>query len=667
MRPRILDEFFGQKHILAPGKLLRRAIEADQISSLIFYGPPGTGKTTLARVIAQSTSRNFMSLNAVLAGVKDIRQSVEEARVQLSTQGKGSILFIDEVHRFNKSQQDALLPHVEAGTLVLIGATTENPYFEVNKALLSRSRIFELRSLERDELKDILLQAIKDNERGFGRYDIHIEEKAEEHWLNTCGGDARTLLGALELAVVTSAKNHSKLKIDLHTAEESIQHKAVLYDKDGDYHYDVISAFIKSVRGSDPDAALYWLARMVDAGEDPRYIFRRLYILASEDIGLADPQAIAVVHACASAYDYVGLPEGQFHLTHATLHLCNAAKSNSTLAYFDALKAVKTEAAAEVPSALKDGNRDGDDFGHGKGYLYPHAYKDHWVAQQYLPDALKGRLFYQPGEMGEEARAAKRLRGLREAQLAILHEESQSTEKSFLSLRDSQSAYLKLRQAMIDMADLERSDSVFVPYADNGFLASALLEKKVDSLYLHFADQEMQTFFMKQKASGFEEIIQTRNESSVQQTIERLKTNGIRFESCFVWRSDKLEKGLIEKLYGLCQEGGLILSALWPNEKSLLSANPQVSYDLSEELLLALQNAEREWLITLGEEEEFAGDRAVQESRSFHFSSTKRMERNTLLLYLSRLNLSDESKNSISSKLAGKELQWHFSYKLLRL
>ncbi len=423
MRPRTLDEFVGQAHIIGPGRLLRRAIEADQLSSLIFYGPPGTGKTTLARIIANTTEAHFTALNAVLAGVKDIRAAVEAAQERRGMYRRRTILFVDEVHRFNKAQQDALLPWVENGTVVLIGATTENPFFEVNKALVSRSRVFQLRPLDDDDLRGVARMAIADPERGYGKLNVAIADAAVDHLVNVANGDARAVLNALELAIETTPPDAAgRVVVDLAVAEESIQRRAVLYDKEGDVHYDTISAFIKSVRGSDPDAALYWLARMVYAGEDPRFIFRRLLILSAEDVGLADPNAVRVVTACAQAFEYIGLPEGQFHLAEATLYLATAPKSNSTLAYFDALGAVQRERAEDIPTHLKDGNRDAAELGHGKGYLYPHAYRDHWVAQQYLPGPLQGRMFYQPSDQGYEAAVRAATARRREAQLAAMVE-----------------------------------------------------------------------------------------------------------------------------------------------------------------------------------------------------------------------------------------------------
>ena len=435
MRPRTLDEFVGQEHIIGAGRLLRRAIQADMLSSLILCGPPGCGKTTLARIIANTTRKQFCSLNAVLGGVAEVRRVIAEAKERYQRSGQRTILFVDEVHRWNKSQQDALLPWVENGTVVFIGATTHNPFFEVNHALVSRSRVFKFNTLTAHDLRAIIQRVLHDRELGYGRYRVELADEAERHLLQVCEGDARSLMNAIQLAVESSVERFPppegcSVAIDLTTAEESIQRKAVLYDKDGDYHFDTISAFIKSLRGSDPDASLYWMARMVAAGEDPRYIFRRMMILASEDIGLADPQALVVAEAAAAAFERVGLPEGQFFLSQAALYLCNAPKSNSTLGYFDALKAVEGEKNQEPPVALRDSSRDARGFGHGKGYLYPHAYTDHWVAQRYLPAGLRGRIFYQPGEQGYEGHRIAEITRRREIQLAAAelgeHEEQQS-------------------------------------------------------------------------------------------------------------------------------------------------------------------------------------------------------------------------------------------------
>ena len=361
----------------------------------------------------------------MLAGVKEIRDAIAVAQERSRLYSQRTILFVDEVHRFNKAQQDALLPWVENGTVIFIGATTENPYFEVNKALVSRSRIFQLTPLTQDHLHAIVHQALADAERGYGRLDVTIDADALDHLVDVANGDARAVLNALELAVETTGTGSEKLAarsphITLAIAEESIQRRAVLYDKEGDYHFDTISAFIKSLRGSDPDAAVYWMAKMVYAGESPRFIFRRMLIFAGEDVGMADPNAIQVVNACAQAFEQVGMPEGRFHLAVAALYLATAQKSNSAFAFFDALAQVEKEADTGVPMHLRDASRDSEGFGHGEGYLYPHAYRDHWVAQQYLPTSLQGKVFYQPADQGYEARIRTDVARRREAQLAAM-------------------------------------------------------------------------------------------------------------------------------------------------------------------------------------------------------------------------------------------------------
>ena len=423
MRPRTLDEFAGQEHIVGPGRLLRRAIQADQLSSLIFYGPPGTGKTTLAMIIANTTKSHFITINAVLAGVAQIRAAIKEAGERRNLYNQRTTLFVDEVHRWNKAQQDALLPHVENGAIIMIGATTENPYFEVNKALVSRSRIFQLKPLTQADLLMVAGQALKDPDRGYGRLQVVLHDEALAHLVNVANGDARGVLNALELSVETTLPDKDgNIVIDLAVAEESIQRRAVLYDKEGDVHYDTISAFIKSLRGSDPDAALYWMAKMVYAGEDPRFIFRRMAIIAGEDVGLADPNAAVIVASCWEMYERIGMPEGRFPLAQASLYLATCTKSNSTLAFFDALATVEQEQDTEVPTSLRDASRDKDGFGHGQGYLYPHAYRDHWVAQQYLPEALQGKMFYEPGDQGYERQIGEQVARRREAQLAAMVE-----------------------------------------------------------------------------------------------------------------------------------------------------------------------------------------------------------------------------------------------------
>lgn len=416
MRPRTLDEFVGQEHIIGPGKLLRRAIEADKLfSSIILWGPPGTGKTTLAMIVANSTRSHFESISAVTAGVADIRRLIAEAKERRGMHGTRTIVLVDEIHRFNKAQQDALLPHVEDGTIILIGATTENPYFEVISALVSRSRVFQLKPLNDDQLTALIHRALADKTRGYGDMTHQVTDDAVSHLVQIAGGDARSALNALELAVESTPPDATGLvRIDLAVAEEAIQRRAIRYDRGGDEHYDTISAFIKSVRGSDPDAALYWLAKMIYGGEDPKFIMRRLLVLASEDIGLADPNGIVVASACARALEWCGLPEAQYHLAEATVYLATAPKSNSLGAYFKALAEVEAEGQLEVPDHLKDANRDGKREGHGKDYKYPHDFPGHWVDQRYLPETLRGKRFYEPSDQGREKEIADRLRAWRE-------------------------------------------------------------------------------------------------------------------------------------------------------------------------------------------------------------------------------------------------------------
>jgi putative ATPase len=500
MRPKTLEEYIGQEHIIGKGRLLRRAIQADQLSSLIFYGPPGTGKTTLARVIANTTKSHFATINAVLSGVKELRAEIESAKNRLDLYDRRTILFIDEVHRWNKSQQDALLPWVENGTFILIGATTENPYFEVNKALVSRSRIFQLKSLTDEDLFKVAHQAINNKERGYGKFDVSFEDGALEHIVEVAKGDARSLLNALQLAVETSVDKFppelgAHLFISKEVAEESIQQKAVLYDKEGDYHFDVISAFIKSIRGSDPDATLYWLAKMVIAGEDPRYIFRRMLISAAEDIGLADPNAVSVVNSDAQAFDRIGMPEGRFHLAHAALYISTCEKSNTTLALFDAIKAIKDEKQDdEVPNHLRDESRDKEGFGHGEGYLYPHSFKDHFVAQQYLPDSLQGKVFYNPGNLGYEKKVMNSVLSKREAQLEASNEDTfvenltyspnDKQRNQWISRTTSERGILveKIRDEIFKPLNFLRSDRVLILGAGHGLLLWEAFRKTPEGL-----------------------------------------------------------------------------------------------------------------------------------------------------------------------------------------
>jgi putative ATPase len=422
MRPRTLAEFVGQEPIIGEGRLLRRAIEADRLfSSIILWGPPGSGKTTLAMIIANTTRSHFETISAVLAGKPELRLVIEQAQERRKLHRQRTILFVDEVHRWNKAQQDALLPHVEQGTITFIGATTENPYFDVIGALVSRSRIFQLRPLLDPDVEAILRSALQDPVRGYGSRTIQLDPEAMAHLVRVAGGDARNALNALELAVESSQPGPDNvLHLTLQVAQESIQRRAVLYDKDGDVHYDTISAFIKSVRGSDPDAALYWLAKMLYAGEDPRFILRRLLILASEDIGLADPTGLLVASAAMQSFEFVGLPEGVFPIVEATLYLASAPKSNSAMAYFKAYNLIEQEGVVEVPDHLKDPNRDAASLGHGLEYQYPHDHPGHFIEQGYLPASLLGTYFYRPSGQGLEAELAGRLERWRSAQRQAL-------------------------------------------------------------------------------------------------------------------------------------------------------------------------------------------------------------------------------------------------------
>ena len=416
MRPRTLDEVVGQEHILGKDMMLPRAIKADSISSLIFYGPPGTGKTTLAKVIAGSTAAQFKSINAISAGKKDMEDVIAQAKTDLGMYNRKTILFIDEIHRFNKGQQDYLLPFVEDGTVVLIGATTENPFFEVNQALLSRSVIFELKPLQEEHIRILLLRALEDEERGLGSYHAVLEPEALEFLSRITDGDAREALNALELGVMTTDRSEDgAIHITLPVAEQCIQKKHVRYDNSGDQHYDIISAFIKSMRGSDPDAAVFYLARMLSAGEDIRFISRRIMILASEDIGMADPQALVVAVSAAQAVERVGMPEAELILAHAAVYMATAPKSNAcTNAIGAAMEAVKEYGNAPVPDHLKDAHYPGaKKLGHGAGYLYPHLFPGHFVKQQYLPDGMEDITFYEPSGEGKEKEIGKRLEELR--------------------------------------------------------------------------------------------------------------------------------------------------------------------------------------------------------------------------------------------------------------
>lgn len=416
LRPTTLEEVVGQQHIIGKDKLLYRAIKADKLSSIIFYGPPGTGKTTLAKVIANTTSANFQQINATVAGKKDMEQVVEQAKNNLGMYGKKTILFVDEIHRFNKGQQDYLLPFVEDGTLILIGATTENPYFEVNGALISRSSVFELQPLSVEDVKILLKRAVYDVQKGMGSYRAEIDEEALEFLADIAGGDARNALNAIELGILTTQRSEDgKIHITLDVAQECIQKRVVRYDKTGDNHYDTISAFIKSLRGSDPDAAVYYLAKMLYAGEDVKFIARRMMISASEDVGNADPNALTVAVSAAQAVERVGMPEAQIILVQAAIYIAGAPKSNASYmaisAAMDSVKSVKTT----VPVHLQDAHYRGSaNLGHGIGYKYAHNYPEHYVKQQYLPNEIKDAVFYEPTEMGYEKTMKERWERLKE-------------------------------------------------------------------------------------------------------------------------------------------------------------------------------------------------------------------------------------------------------------
>lgn len=417
MRPRTLDEVIGQDHILGDDKLLSRAIRADRLSSIIFYGPPGTGKTTLAQVIAHSTDSLFKQVNATNAGKKDLEDIIQAAKVELGSNSRRTILFIDEIHRFNKAQQDYLLPYVEDGTIILIGATTENPFFEVNRALISRSRVFELKALSNDDIIKILKRSITDKERGLGNMKIDVDEDALVFLADVSNGDARTALNALELgAVTTPAGEDGTVHITIDVASSCIQKRVLGYDRDGDNHYDTVSAFIKSMRGSDPDAAVYYLARMLYAGEDIEFIARRIVICASEDVSNADPQALLVAMAAYQAVERIGMPEAQIILSQAVTYIACAPKSSSSIdAISAAMESVRTEPMSGIPPYLKDAHyKDASKLGHGIGYRYPHAYPGHYVEQQYLPNNLKDRKFFKLSDNGMERSMLKWLERLRD-------------------------------------------------------------------------------------------------------------------------------------------------------------------------------------------------------------------------------------------------------------
>jgi len=418
MRPATLAEFIGQTHILGPGKLLRRVLEAKELPSLILWGPPGTGKTTLGRLVAGEAGAAFIAVSAVMAGVKELREAVAEATVRRDQRGKRTVLFVDEIHRFNKAQQDALLPHVEAGTITLVGATTENPSFEVNAALLSRARVVVLRALEESDLRTLIDRAIADPVRGLGQTSLDVADDVRDLLAREARGDARRALAGLEAAAaIATPAADGRRTIDRAVVEEALQRRTLLYDKGGDEHYGVVSAFIKSLRGSDPDAAVYWMARMLEAGEDPLFVLRRMVIFASEDVGLADPQALSIAMAATDAFRFVGMPEGVLPMTQAAVYLAVTPKSNTALTTYAAAKAdVDAHGALPVPLHIRNATSGvGKSLGWGTGYKYPHDHPGHHVAEEYLPASLQGHRYYQPTNEGREQKIAERLRFLREA------------------------------------------------------------------------------------------------------------------------------------------------------------------------------------------------------------------------------------------------------------
>jgi putative ATPase len=412
MRPRSLEEFVGQEHLVGPGRILRRLVDSGELASVVLYGPPGTGKTTLARILAQSARAHFETLNAVTSGAADIRRVAQEAHDRLRFHRQRTVVFVDEIHRFNRAQQDLLLPHVEDGTLVLVGATTENPFFALNSTLVSRVRILRLEPLSPEEIRRIVQRALQDSERGLGRLAVELDPQALEHLVHACGGDARVALNALEVAVTTTAPGPDGVRrVGLEAVVEALQRPVLRYDREGDQHYDTVSAFIKSMRGSDPDAAVYWLVRMLEAGEDPRFVARRMVIHAAEDVGLADPTALLVATAAAHAVEYVGMPEAQIPLAEAAIYIACAPKSNAVVrALARAREDVRTHTPEPVPAHLRDSSYPGAvRLGHGQGYRYPHDYPGGFVEQDYLPEGLRGRVYYEPTDRGLEATLRQRL------------------------------------------------------------------------------------------------------------------------------------------------------------------------------------------------------------------------------------------------------------------
>ena len=685
MRPRTLDEYVGQDHIVGKGRLLRRAIQMDQLSSIILYGPPGTGKTTLARVIANTTKSHFSTMNAVLAGLKELDAEIHDAKERLDLYGKKTILFIDEVHRWNKRQQDALLPWVENGTVILIGATTENPYFEVNAALVSRSRIFQLRKLEEKDLERILSDALSDKERGYGKYNIVIDDDAKKHLIEVSAGDARSLLNALELAVETTGesfppKDGEVIHITREIAEESIQQKAVLYDKEGDYHFDVISAFIKSLRGSDPDASMYWLSRMVKAGEDPRFIFRRMLILACEDVGLADPFALTYVESAAEAFDRVGLPEGRYHLALAALYLATCEKSNSSMAFFDALKSIEEEKDGDVPNHLKDASRDKEGFGHGEGYLYPHAYRDHWVSQQYLPTGLKGKVFYIPSSQGYEKTIRDKVLEKREVQLESVTEDEweeelthspKNREKEIWierAMGEKSALMRRLRSELLSDLEIRRYSNTLTLNASRGLLLWPLMRLNPEGLSMAFVRNKEDKEVIEHFAREFEEvekpevIVSESDEKAFSEIDDDLYFSVITGKNVLT-RLEKSGKLLSEIKRHLEKDGKLLLLETIPKKSTRLSelTDGEISAELKEaEERIYSGNPLSRW-----------DETDLENLIASHFESVSiRIEKSMEKRYLSKESVrswwersyskfvDEKFKDAFISSLADREVDW---------
>ncbi len=685
MRPRTLDEYVGQDHIVGKGRLLRRAIQMDQLSSIILYGPPGTGKTTLARVIANTTKSHFSTMNAVLAGLKELDAEIHDAKERLDLYGKKTILFIDEVHRWNKRQQDALLPWVENGTVILIGATTENPYFEVNAALVSRSRIFQLRKLEEKDLERILSDALSDKERGYGKYNVVIDDDAKKHLIEVSAGDARSLLNALELAVETTGENFPPkdgevIHITREIAEESIQQKAVLYDKEGDYHFDVISAFIKSLRGSDPDASMYWLSRMVKAGEDPRFIFRRMLILACEDVGLADPFALTYVESAAAAFDRVGLPEGRYHLALAALYLATCEKSNSSMAFFDALKSLEEEKDGDVPNHLKDASRDKEGFGHGEGYLYPHAYRDHWVSQQYLPTGLQGKVFYIPSSQGYEKTIRDKVLEKREVQLESVTEDEweeelthspKNREKEIWierAMGEKSALMRRLRSELLSDLEIKRYSNTLTLNASRGLLLWPLMRLNPEGLSMAFVRNKEDKEVIEHFAREFEEvekpevIISESDEKAFSEIDDDLYFSVITGKNVLT-RLEKSGKLLSEIKRHLEKDGKLLLLETIPKKSTRLSE--LTDGEISAELKKAEERIYSDNPLSRWDETD------LENLIASHFESVSiRIEKSMEKRYLSKESVrswwersyskfvDEKFKDAFISSLADREVDW---------